>query len=400
MIQYSKFSNDRAAAFRIRTDILTDEDGRRFVRKSAVGEAAKEHIRSLPGKEKALLSCFERTCFVPNRCREDEEGVRFEYLEGETVEMIFDRLLEQDPEELKKELLSYADRIRALAAQKFVPGPEFQEVFGSCFKGGNALSAPVSDIDLVPANLIPDGEKWHVIDYEWTFCFPVPVGFLIWRALFYYINGSSKRAFLRGTDLFLGAGISEDDEKMYREMEECFQRYVAGGSRPLWKLWEDMTPGFANVIDLLEETRTRRVTTPAKVYFDRGKGFSEQDTEILHAGTDGTVTVKVPLAGLRAFRIDPAEEPCVVKLLEENVPGLLFTGETSGCIFAENEIVFTDSDPRVIIRRFPKSCAEYICKIGLDATKKAVNDAVRTAFEKEQKKKRTAASKILRRIHL
>lgn len=64
-------------------------------------------------------------------------------------------------------------------------------------KGVREITLPVSvpfskgvDIDLIFSNIMVQGNTWIVIDYEWTFDFPVPVDFYfgvrvkyIWRIM-------------------------------------------------------------------------------------------------------------------------------------------------------------------------------------------------------------------------
>ena len=55
-----------------------------------------------------------------------------------------------------------------------------------------------ADIDLIFSNiLLTEDGKRHVLDYEWTFEFPVPAGFLAYRAIHYYFETSAKRKILK-----------------------------------------------------------------------------------------------------------------------------------------------------------------------------------------------------------
>lgn len=46
-IIYTKYSNDRAKEFSIRTDIILHQDGTKFVVKKALDENAQKHIKAI-----------------------------------------------------------------------------------------------------------------------------------------------------------------------------------------------------------------------------------------------------------------------------------------------------------------------------------------------------------------
>ena len=59
----------------------------------------------------------------------------------------------------------------------------------------------VTDIDFICRNVIL-GHPSTVIDYEWCFDFPIPVSYLVYRILHYYIYGKGSRAVLEKYQLF------------------------------------------------------------------------------------------------------------------------------------------------------------------------------------------------------
>ena len=133
------------------------------------------------------------------RCWLVGERVYFEYLEGVTLEETLDQLLEQ--RELEQAMAKLKEAVRwimdAAPTSRFVATPEFAQVFGETKALEGAQAVEAADIDMIFSNLLLDGEgKCHVLDYEWTFFFPVPVGFLVYRALHYYLESAPKRGIL------------------------------------------------------------------------------------------------------------------------------------------------------------------------------------------------------------
>lgn len=61
----------------------------------------------------------------------------------------------------------------------------FCEVFGHPALKEGLAAAEISNIDMIPGNLLLDGEKVWVADYEWVFPFAVPIAFIYARSVFY-----------------------------------------------------------------------------------------------------------------------------------------------------------------------------------------------------------------------
>ena len=60
----------------------------------------------------------------------------------------------------------------------------FCEVFGHPALKEGLAAAEISNIDMIPGNLLLDGEKVWVSDYEWVFPFAVPIAFIYARSVF------------------------------------------------------------------------------------------------------------------------------------------------------------------------------------------------------------------------
>ncbi|MEE8886450.1 MAG: hypothetical protein SOI56_07805 [Eubacteriales bacterium] len=75
-------------------------------------------------------------------------------------------------------------------------------------------------------------DKWDVIDYEWTFDFPIPVKFVMYRALFYYAHyRPGRESFVSG--LYEKYGIDAETKEVFRLMEDSFQRWIMGSTKPI-----------------------------------------------------------------------------------------------------------------------------------------------------------------------
>ncbi|MDO4523096.1 MAG: glycosyltransferase [Eubacteriales bacterium] len=258
---YTKYSNERAQQFAIRTDILEQKDGR-HVRKSPCSEDGRAHVQRIAKWYEKLNNIYKDTPISMNRVHADDDGVEVEFLSGHTLEEELDQTLATgDVAGVTKKLLDYIEIVRKVgSAQPFSVTPEFMEVFGSADLPQGMTSALVTDIDLVVSNAVIQDDGWTLIDYEWTFEFPVPVNYVIYRILYFYVYGNSSRAALYAENLYEKAGLTTAEVKEYWEMEEHFQQYVLGKVTPLRLLYPKISHGH---IDLRAEDAHRKQTGAA-----------------------------------------------------------------------------------------------------------------------------------------
>ena len=132
---------------------------------------------------------------------------------------------------------------------------EFVQVFGDVELTGEYSCAKMSNIDLVPANILILKDRQVVIDYEWTFDFPVPAGFILYRMIHYYLESDGKRRVLKDRDFYGKAGITQEELAVYGEMERNFQKYMQGSHVPLLSMYEDVSPGKVEILPYYEQMR-------------------------------------------------------------------------------------------------------------------------------------------------
>ena len=356
---YVKFSNDRSPQFRIRTEILEEKDGTRLVRKTAE-ESGIGHIALIPDQEKALKELFRAEGFLPNRLtdRQDDGICSLEYLQGSTLEEKLDRLLsEKGKEEAAAVLLNTAGKIRRICSGGlFRETEEFRKIFGSRSFARAQQSARVCDIDLVATNLIPSGSRMHVLDYEWTFFFPIPADYVVWRFLHYYIESDAKRHILDKRALCSAAGLSEQDLPVFEQMEQSFQNYILGGHIPMRMLYSRISPGKVNAARWFARACARSEQRQLQVYFDRGSGFREEDS-FRYPLTAERMTIPVP-AGSGNLRLDPGEAPGGFRIVsltwDDGSPADFMT---NGYPLGDQRYYFGSGDPQILLYRIPGQAA-------------------------------------------
>lgn len=354
---YTKYSSGRSRQFSIQTRIVRAADGKNILYKKAEYPEGQQHIDHIAEAGRRLAGLWqERGQFFVNRCAPADGRVEFEYLQGITVEEELDSLLAQGKAQEAADMLRKAVmRIQGSAeTEGFYMTPGFLEVFGEAQVPAGMPSFTAADVDLIFSNLLltEDGHC-HVLDYEWTFFFPVPVDYIVFRALHYYLQSAAVRAeFGRQFDFYGEFGLTPERQETFAQMERRFQSYVAGGSISPGSLYHSMGKPAVPLGELLSETERRR----AQVYLDYGQGFSEEDSYFIETGRGKDVCYTVSIPGQAVgVTVDPALSACLLKDVS-----LMWTGEdggeiapvcykTNGYQAGKDSFLFDNSDPKIII---------------------------------------------------
>lgn len=242
---YSKYSNERAERFRIRTDIVTDEAGEKKVYKYACTAQAGDHIcrQEELGKQLDAAYADSHITFCPCKTENVQGGCRTAspFVRGENLQNLVERAAsEGDWKSVEEMVTAYVDRLSAGGGEKlFYMTPEFAEVFGDEKLPEGMSCAAVSDVDMIFSNIFLENEEnvtdgvWTVIDYEWTFAFPIPKKYLIYRAIYfaYYQIFKAKGKSLEAWLAF--AGVTPLEAESFARMEVHFQEYLRAGAFPV-----------------------------------------------------------------------------------------------------------------------------------------------------------------------
>ena len=223
---FSKASVERKPEYRQQTVILSDGE-KRVVRKIPVGEASREHLKEYSKNYLLLKNALKegsRIGLVP--CGEKEDGsVEFPFL---TEPTLMKWLEGTSPEEYIRLVKEFRDTlVRDFGTVPFRKEEGFREVFGEAEPEEGEESLAVTNADLNFDNIFcsKDG-KYTLIDYEWVFPFPLPLSFLLYRALlldptFTAYPEEGRRKVLEGL------GITPEKETVYAGMELAFLNYIS-----------------------------------------------------------------------------------------------------------------------------------------------------------------------------
>lgn len=373
-IVFTKYSNDRADCFSIRTDILQDETGGRTVRKVPMHPAAREHLGSLSRWEAGLDRIYGEYGYAMNAGRQLEDGsVELIYVQGETLEEKLDRLLEAGQvEAVIRELKNFIEIVRRPAADPsvgmdFVMTDRFREVFGDAELPEGMRSTEVTDIDLICSNVII-GDPMTVIDYEWCFDFPIPVSYLVYRILHYHIHTKGSRAVLEEADLFSWAGITAKECAVYEQMERSFQQYIDRDHVPLHEVFGEFAAGKLRLNEMIERERYHVSNETLQVFYDRGAGYSAEDSyRISMEGGAVEAEIQIP-EGVQGIRLDPGMEPGICRLGKLHF--ICGGGRELPARFVANghrvegdTVYFPKDDPQLIIREIEHGATKLLVSL-------------------------------------
>lgn len=353
-IVYTKYSNDRDPAFRIRTDIVEDESGRRYVCKKNVDSRGQNHINNMYQNYTKLQSQFANTRFFMNQTIQTEEGLEFEFLSGDSLEHLLDQKLNRrDMEGLLEQIKEFAAEIKKAAQKEFVSTPEFEKIFGEWNLARPMMSLEVSDIDMIFQNIIIEGNKWEVIDYEWSYAFPIPVDWIIFRSVYYYLAGQRAAIIKESYNLYRELGFSVEECRYFEKMEQNFQNFLLGNNRPLWKLYDSIRGEMyfpnGDIECHREETLRHRVKV-VKQYKD---GRTEDYYVSPVPDANGVVCVDVFLeAGITWVCLKPAQQSCFVRIraiIGEGMGSYCAQYGTNGISLDNQSVYFTMEEPQIWI---------------------------------------------------
>ncbi|MBU4200563.1 MAG: hypothetical protein KKG09_05005 [Verrucomicrobia bacterium] len=248
-VLYTKYNYHRLPPFQVATSIVLNE-GRKRVIKRALTPQATAHIARIRRDHRLFGDTTVKGGFeLADLQDEGETAVGYNFIEGSSLDgLLFQAFQDGDRDRYWALMDDYVRRLRT--GFKTVPRPprdgqtEIEQVFGrSDF--GFVPEAPdaylaLSAIDLIFDNVILAGTRHVLVDNEWVFSGCVPVGYVIYRALFEFYELKWREC---GIDRFVSFqtaarryGLEDTALAAYRDMEDNFQTYVCGAQRANFNL--------------------------------------------------------------------------------------------------------------------------------------------------------------------
>lgn len=163
---------------------------------------------------------------LQNECSEEK------YTEGITLQEKMYQF-RNDPDIFVDKAKNYLDIFLSSFKDKknaFYITEEYKGFFGdNTVKNAECLEN--TNVDLIFSNLIiNDNEDITNIDKEWTFAFPIPYEYPIWRAMnqLYSTYMYSLKYYFSRSEFLRRVGIKDENIRVYRKMENAFVNKVFG----------------------------------------------------------------------------------------------------------------------------------------------------------------------------
>ena len=367
-IIYSKCSNERSPEFSLRTMILEDEEKRRIVKKIPDTVLAQPHVVQIEKWYHALKEQYADTGIVINQCQMTDKGIQLEYLEAKSLEYELDVFVEnQDSEGFCKLLDRYFSILSSVHQSViFCMTEEFRKVFGDVFIKQEEKCGTLTNIDALFSNiLILNENKWCMLDYEWTFSFPIPLKFLLYRILFYYVHEHDKRKCVLDWYPMEKLGISQEDEALFSEMEMNFQRYIQGKRIPVRDMYDTISPGIIQLDDMCYFGKAELLKRQVQIYHVDHDDIVENDSVFCKMDKNNHFEKSFHLMdGVRYFRVDPCSCKCLVKNLSIRADSKELKYLTNGIPVLKN--LFFDTEDPYILLETPESYEKETIDIEFD----------------------------------
>ncbi len=175
--------SSRLPVFRTHT-VITEENHKKVVYKYASTEEAMAFLKLIVDKEKKTAD-YLRGKFDLLYGTLEGDRIKYEYLPYQSLQDHIAEHLRRGKHGLADKLLqTYVDKLNSIAGVKIFPDEFYKNIVGQVDHAGLQIDCLSPGLpDLTPRNILINGKKWIVIDNEWSFDFPIPRIFTLFRAI-------------------------------------------------------------------------------------------------------------------------------------------------------------------------------------------------------------------------
>lgn len=335
---YARFSNDRADEHTIFTTIDEKKDTR-VVRKHSLSKESEKHIENLYANYTKLNERYAGSGLDINLCtiveRSGHPVASFEYVQGKALSELMDECLNANDLDGFYDLFS-----------KYVNYIGYGEEF------------TISDVDVVFSNILVDGDRWTLIDYEWCKDENILVRELAYRAIYCYILEDKRREKINLDLIRKQLGLSKAASDEIENDEVLFQKYVTGKNKSLAELRESMGIKSVNPVPMAKLLSQDNSVFIYQVYLSDATGqFSESNSYFdKEAYKTDSVTESMVVVNPtdKLLRIDPINAASIIRVLECRINDLDYPVEnkkylmSNGRRISSDSFVFDTNDPNMI----------------------------------------------------
>ncbi len=264
MIIYSKFNTSRKPEFQLATYIGKDGKGL-YSLKVAQNPEAIPFLNSLEDKYN-YLSDNKFPIKIAKAVKVSDSEVKFPFIKGSSLEaLLFQAFLTNDKNKFLELFQKYLNIIAKIPSCTSSITKDAEEYFGDT-RFNNMKCIQLGCLDLNFDNLMVDTtDKIILIDYEWTFKFPIPQKYILYRSIcsFYSRYRSyNPNKFVPMQELLKMISLSDAEKTLFLKMEIAFQKRVLKSSKNIYGKFEDFRKAHislekpAKKLDTIQERDT------------------------------------------------------------------------------------------------------------------------------------------------
>lgn len=191
-ILYTRGNLNRKLQYQVATTIYQSQNNI-IVRKYAVNSKAQTHLENLHNIGKSLTKILSKNILLPKMLRYKDNYIEFEYINLPSLESVIEKAIINHQFELTKNYLLIFKKLLSRFPKKITnpyEDKQFIEIFDPLKNHQTRLKEKCifpGILDLNLDNLIFDSKnnKIYLIDWEWTYDFPITESFASFRSLFY-----------------------------------------------------------------------------------------------------------------------------------------------------------------------------------------------------------------------
>lgn len=332
---YIRYSNDRAPEYQISTEICGD-----IIKKHALRQKeGAAHIEKMMRSYELLKDRYEGSKLEICPCIECADGtVSFPFVAGRPLSELMDEcLINEDNEGFEALFREFRDRISYGEEKK------------------------IADFDLVFSNVLVDGDKWTVIDYEWTEEKVTPTKALAFRALYCYLLENDERNKFNSELIIAELDITPDEAEGYRDREAAFQKEVTGKRLSMGEIRNLLGGAMITPERFVATSAEDDLRRTVQIYTDMGSGFSEDESFFVEERYDWDnhieFTASIDSKAVKV-RIDPLMDYCMTEIVEISLNGEIINLKDNKRVYINGKkldggdtvtAVFYYGDPNIVI---------------------------------------------------
>jgi GT2 family glycosyltransferase len=345
MIEFVSFTNQRNKEYQLATQIVS-ENGVKSVIKLPLCTEASGHISRI---QKTLAQGLDTAHFTYVHSDDYKDGISFDFVAGETIEIYLNHLLEANAlSEFKSFLTAFFQIYKGDFAGSLVPfrtSDAFAGWFGDPALTDCTDAARYTNIDITFDNLIMHNmSHFTVIDPEWVFDFPVPFEYSIYRTIRRYFGNSidgKHTSSLSFEEMVQLSGIDPSAVHAFEEMDRHFNSKVFSTKIPR------LQPAHS-VLELMNQN-----SFASQVYLTDPP--QETHSALYNIDTsEQTIKIEVASPDISTIRFDPIMTSGIIRIIscagvtaQNEITALTYHSDAE--VTAEDVLLFCHDDPKIYI---------------------------------------------------